>query len=62
MGVRLDCSAATVSGIENGKAGARVYADYLATLADTPHLRKRTPGGGSRIGRRKLTQGTQIDE
>ena len=52
MGTRLNCSTATISAIENGKAAARVYGDYLMTLAIAPVARKRTPGGASRIGRR----------
>ena len=53
MGTRLSCSTATISAIENGKAAARVYGDYLMTLAIAPVARKRTPGGASRIGRRR---------
>jgi transcriptional regulator with XRE-family HTH domain len=54
MGTRLSCSTATISAIENGKAAARVYGDYLMTLAIAPVARKRTPGGASRIGRRRV--------
>jgi transcriptional regulator with XRE-family HTH domain len=56
MGSRLNCSAATISAIENGKAATRAYAAYLMTLATAPVARKRTPGGASRIGRRTLAR------
>jgi transcriptional regulator with XRE-family HTH domain len=53
IGARLNCSPATISAIENGKASARVLADYLVTLAIAPNARKRSPGGAQRAGRRK---------
>jgi transcriptional regulator with XRE-family HTH domain len=53
MGIRLRCSTATISAIENGKSSARVYSEYLMTLAIAPIARKRSPGGASRIGRRR---------
>jgi len=53
MGVRLSCSTATISAIENGKAAARAYGEYLMTLAIAPIVRKRSPGGAARIGRRR---------
>lgn len=52
IGRRLNCSAATISAIENGKATPRIFADYLTTLAITPAARRRSPGGPHRVGKR----------
>jgi transcriptional regulator with XRE-family HTH domain len=54
IGERFNCSAATISAIEQGKASVHVFTDYLVALGIAPNARKRTPGGDKRVGRRRV--------
>ena len=50
---RFGVSPALISSIENGFRPPEVIAEYILAIAAAPNKTHRTPGGKTRVGRRK---------